>query len=388
MVHSNARHSRRKGSKPHPDFPLFRHATGRWAKKVRGKFEYFGKIDDDPDGQAALNLWLEQKDYLLAGRRPPLKTDELTVGDLANRYLTFKTQLLKSGELAKRTFDRYYANCATIVAFLGKTRPVDDLQPDDFQELRASIAEKYGPVSLANEIQMTRSLFKYGFDNALLSRPIVFGQGFRKPSAKTLRRNRVAKGPKMFTAEQIRKMLEVATVNMKAMILLAINGGLGNTDLALIPVSAVNLRSKWLNYPRPKTAIERKIPLWPETVAAIRVVKTQRKKNHVPDSEKLLFVGVRGTTYVCEHLGYRVNQEAAGVIEKAKIKGRTFYDLRRTFQTIAEGCRDLTAVQSIMGHAPAADDMSAIYRQRVDDERLLAVVNYVHDWLFPKKEKK
>jgi hypothetical protein len=36
-----------------------------------------------------------------------------------------------------------------------------------------------------------------------------------------------------------------------------------------------------------------------------------------------------------------------------------------------------------MGHAAASNDMSAIYRQRVSDERLRAVVDVVHDWLFP-----
>jgi hypothetical protein len=39
-----------------------------------------------------------------------------------------------------------------------------------------------------------------------------------------------------------------------------------------------------------------------------------------------------------------------------------------------------------MGHSPAADDMSAAYREAIDDDRLKAVTNHVHKWLWPKSK--
>jgi len=169
-------------TKPRPDFSLFPHATGRWAKKVRGKHHYFGSVADDSQGQAALNLWLDQRDNLLAGRTPNVRTEMPTVADACNTFLTHKKSLLAAGELAQRTFDRYYATCELLTKRFGRLRPPDALRPADFQALRAYMAKKWGPVALGNEIQMIRSVFKFGHESELTDKPIRFGPGFKKPS--------------------------------------------------------------------------------------------------------------------------------------------------------------------------------------------------------------
>ena len=94
-----------------------------------------------------------------------------------------------------------------------------------------------------------------------------------------------------------------------------------------------------------------------------------------------------GVSYVGGHRGYRVHAELSGVFKKAGIEGRTPYDLRHTFLTVAEGARDLPAVQSIMGHAASGSDMAARYREGVSDERLIAVTSHVRRCLFPPKRK-
>jgi len=385
MPKSTASGHNRKAAKPPKDFPLWKHPSGRWCRKIKGKFHYFGKVANDPNGDAAIDRWNDEKDDLLAGRKPRRKNQAgLTVHGLCNHFMHHKTQLRDAGELAQRTWDRYHATCERILEVFGRDRPADDLRQDDFATLRAELAKTYGPVALGNEIQIVRSVFRYGVEAELLEKAVRFGPGFKKPSAKTLRLNRAKGGLRMFEKDELLAVLKAATVNMKAMILLGINGGLGNTDVALLPISAVNLETGWLNYPRPKTGMPRRIPLWPETIEAIRESLKIRRDPTDPECADLLFIGRRGQPYIGGHKGYRVNQEMDRVMKKAKSnrKGLSFYSLRHGFQTIAEGARDLAAVQSIMGHAPSTSDMSAVYRERVDDDRLRHVTDHVHAWRF------
>jgi integrase len=60
-------------------------------------------------------------------------------------------------------------------------------------------------------------------------------------------------------------------------------------------------------------------------------------------------------------------------------RGHTFYALRHSFETIGGESRDQVAVDAIMGHS--RDDMASVYRERIGDDRLRAVVDHVRTWL-------
>jgi hypothetical protein len=65
----------------------------------------------------------------------------------------------------------------------------------------------------------------------------------------------------MFEAEEVRRMLNAAGQPLKAMILLGVNCGFGNSHCGTLPRSALDLAGGWVSYARPKTGVPRRYPL-------------------------------------------------------------------------------------------------------------------------------
>jgi len=309
--------------------------------------------------------------------------DDLTVSDLCNRFLTAKKRKLDAGEITARTFDECREMTARIIGAFGKDRLVDDLASDDFENLRSEMTTTWGPVRLAKGVGGVRSVFKYGHEAGLIDKPIRFGPGFVKPSASVLRRHKAKNGDRMIEADELRRLLDAAPVQLRAMLMLAINCGFGNHDCASIPLSALSLDDQWINYPRPKTGIERRCPLWPETVEALRAAIVERPEPRRDDAKDLVFVTTRGRPWLSGGIANPVSVAARDLMKSIGIhrKGIGFYLIRHTHRTISDGARDQVAANLIMGHSDPS--MANVYRERIDDDRLRRVVEHVRAWLFP-----
>jgi integrase len=342
---------------------------------------YFGPWGD-PDG--ALARYLAQKDALHAGRKPrPEPGGGLTVKELANAFLNAKQDLLNSGELAPRTWAEYKQVTDLLVGHFGKARLVEDLDPDDFAQLRKKMAGKWGPVRLGNTIQRTRCIFKFAYDAGLIDRPVRYGPGFARPSKKTLRLHRAGRGVKLFEAEKIHKLLEATGPQMRAMVLLAINAGFGNSDCAKLPLTALDLDTGWVRFPRPKTGIDRRAPLWPETIQAVREALARRPDPKDPAHAGLVFITKFGVPWVEAGDDKKLSKEFGRLLGKLGINGRKglgFYTLRHTFRTVADEALDQPAADMIMGHE--VPHMSSVYRETISDARLRRVSEHVRHWLF------
>ena len=317
---------------------------------------------------------------------------------------------MEAGELSPRLFAEYRQATDLLIATFGKLRLVNDLAADDFESLRADMANRWGPARLSKFIQLVRTAFKYAVDNAYIDHPVRFGSGFNKPGKAVMRRHKAASGKKLFTASEIRMILnaldgEEVTIlvdrktgehvnvrpkrnpQLRAAVLLGINAGLGNSDISGLQFSHLALDGGWLDYPRVKPGLPRRVPLWSQTVDGLNVAIAQRRQPKLTADAECVFINraAKRTVQMTErsHQDY-VSSQFRSLLQQLKMNGRKglgFYALRHTFATVALQTGDRDACRALMGHA-AHDMLSAYDETGPSDARLQAVVEYVRRWLF------
>jgi hypothetical protein len=167
----------KKPNKPYPNFPLTPHVRGQWIKEINCRIHYFGRWAKMVNGKLervagdgwreAVEAYQAAANDLHAGRTPRISGGALTIVELCDRFLVAKERQRNAGELGLRAFAEYKNTTDMLVAAFGRLRPVKDLAADDFERLRATMAERWGPVRLGTEIQKVRTVFKYGYDSGL-----------------------------------------------------------------------------------------------------------------------------------------------------------------------------------------------------------------------------
>lgn len=363
----------KKPKKPYKDFPLFPAANGQWAKKINGKRYYFG-VWADPD--AAVAFYERVRHDLYAGRTPSPESmgTQLTLEVLSNLFLDAKLRSVNAGEISQTTYLEYKRSCVLMVLCLGKNLDGTKLRPADFVKLRQYLADNCGSViTLKNHVTRLKVFFRWTFESGTLENPMPYRQSFKLPSSRLIR---TSKGVKQttFTKEEICKLVDCATGYLKPCIMLAINCGLGNKDCCELKWSQINTDG-FLDFARPKTGVERRAKLWKQTIEFLEEWR----------SESLAF----GSEYVCCSANKKkfgitntpIAHEFEDVAELAKVdrNGRGFYALRHTYRTIADEVPDQPAIMLTMGHADGS--INGVYRQRIGNDRLIAISEHVRAWL-------
>jgi len=346
-----------------PDFPLTCHDSGQYCKKKDGKTYYFGT-----EWRKAL---VNYQAWLAA---PPLPLDTGSLRACADKYIESKRLLQQRGKITFRHLSDIERTLDKLCKFIGPTRPLASLKSEDYGAWCADMAKTNGAVSMGNHVMRVRAFLKWAVGEDLIAK--IPPHGLEKPTAKELRKARKAQKSRLFESAEIQRLLKYASPPMRAMILLAVNAGMGNEDLALLKTS--NVKDEWLDCPRVKTEVDRRVPLWPETIKALAAIE--------PGQDGYVFHTKYGNLWTIPNssgAGSPISGQFAKLCQNLDLykPRRGFYSLRHTCATIGEECGDSAAIEYILGHVPLTGDMGAVYRERMSDERLLKVTEHIRQWL-------
>ena len=328
-------------------FPLTRHPTGQYCKKIHGKMYYFGS-----NKKEALQKYLDQAAYLHGSNNDSQKpvNDSMTLKQLCDMFTKHQFSKVKANAITARHFNDQVTSLNKLMAFLGQGRRIKDILTLDLQNYKRKLQKQYSSGHRLNlHISNLKTLFHWAKKNDVLQ---------RIPNIDAISRSKIVnKQRTVFTHDEISKLLTVADVQMKAMIYLGLNCGFGCTDCSELQWKHLNFANGRVVFPRGKTGIQRDLPLWPETIDALRAV---------PKKGRLVFYTSKGNPFVRNVLTTDTNGQEkyaplnsittkfSRMIKKAGLdvpKGTSFYTLRRTAATIAARSGDPFAVQRLLGHA-------------------------------------
>jgi integrase len=295
-------------------------------------------------------------------------------------FLTDRQDQVDAGELSRKCFRDYHAICARLIEHFGRNRPVESLGPEDFRSFRLTLTERCGPSYLATEVTRTKTVFRYAFDQGLIDKPVRWGN-FSGPPQRVIRAHESERGILMFEPDELVRILETSEQPLRTWILLGINCAFGPADIAMLPLRAIE-EDGWIEYPRHKTGLRRRCPLWVQTAECLEEMLARRPAPADEGAAKLVFLRPDGTSWLVHGQGGAITDRFRRVLRKLGLyrDRQGFYSLRRTFRTIADESLDFPAVDLIMGHARKGT--GDIYRQRISDDRLRRVAEHVRQWVF------
>lgn len=343
-------------------FPLTLHPTEQYCKKIKGKLYYFGT-----DKKAALERYLEQAAYLHTGKGAKLNSanNNLSLKTVCNLYLDYQESRATIAEITRSYVYDQTRLLRDFVRYIGPNRIVSNISTIDLQNYRKKLI-KTGKAAdtINNRITAVKAMYNWALDNGVID---------SIPNLKAVKKVVISKAERpTFSIAQIRKLLQNASTQMKAMIWLGLNCGFGCTDCAGLQWKNLDLKHARVCFPRSKTGIGRNLPLWPETVDTLK---------SVPESGDLIFYTPKGNSWVrtiksIDKTGREkytkenaVSKKFSKLLKKAGIKtekGVGFYTLRRTAATLAARSGDPFAVQRLLGHADLK--MATTYVQDVSEQ--------------------
>ena len=142
-----------KPAKPYPDFPLFAHNNGQWAREAQARCTTLAP----GDYKAAL-----RKYHAFVNSPESLKT-------CVAKYIESKTLLLSSDEISPRHLRDIKWTLASLSETIGPDKGIRDLKSADYGVWRTHIAKTNGPVSIGGHIRRVKTFLNWAKREKLIA---------------------------------------------------------------------------------------------------------------------------------------------------------------------------------------------------------------------------
>jgi integrase len=201
-------------------------------------------------------------------RREPTLPFELTAKELANRFITAQQANWRN---PKETLKCYKDWLGRFIKDHPRLK-VADFTVEMFAEWKLSLRHrKYSAKSINHYLSAVRAIFIFAEDTDLIE---------KAPKLKRVKNERIfqtgSKQKPLYTLDQLQQLLEHADLNLKAMIMLALNCGFGPKDIH--DLTWDDIEAERITLPRSKTGMCQTYLLWSETRQLLDEIKCQRAK--------------------------------------------------------------------------------------------------------------
>jgi integrase len=412
---------------PYPEFPLRAHRNGQWYKSVwnprtkKSEQCYFGLWKDDPKGDRALHDpvsgWLARRPHIKAGVDNVAITPvsgAMTLGDLMALFLKDRVVQVEKKELSSTTLGDYLKELPAFVSFMKASSPPQGLRPEHFAAYMEQLVKKrrLGRHSRRRVRAYIMAMLRFGAGNNWYQMPAT-GTAWISPntSPDAIRQAKARAGIKdhserIFSGDEIDKLLAAASPTFKAAILIAVNAGLGPADVARLRWDMIDMATGRLTFPRFKTGTLRKGYLWKKTRRALRRLRTLKQNRLAIERDgqsALVFVTRTGLPFYREepiHANVEINgkktKKLIGIkickpllctfgrlTRNLKMEGAGFYRLRHTLKTLSKKARDPEALNLMMGHVDRSSGQVYDHEQ-ISWNRIRRVARFAYRGLWPK----
>jgi hypothetical protein len=248
-----------------------------------------------------------------AGAQAEVRMTNLTVRKAVNLFLAQLDNELDTGKIGKGHRGRYGFEIDLFIRRVGRNRKLADFcrmtAPDElFRPLREA-AMKRGVYAAEKHIVMVRGLLDWCSRTRRFIPAPFYADAFDPPGEKEkkarAKSERRKKGIAFWKPAEVREIVEAARltdVHRYAQVLLMLNGGMGEMDLSELTDAAIDWDRRCIHTDRSKTLVPRVVPLWDETIAAMRASRAVRAEPADPQWAPRFFLTRRGRPIVVESL--------------------------------------------------------------------------------------